>query len=89
MQLFIIGLSLISLLAWKPKTGYIFAGLCVLVSFIITSYNVFVHQVTGTLITANPNLVKIGEYFDYVHMSTPTYAPGKLNLLIVTLVLFQ
>ena len=83
MQLFIMGLIVVQILAWKPKAGYVICVLLTLASFIFTSYQIIVHQVTATILTKNPIPIKVNEYMTYVHMATVTYIPSKFILLLL------
>lgn len=89
LQLFILGLIVIYVFTLSPKAGYTLSCLCIITSWVYTAINVIKNESTGILFRANPIPIKISEYFDHVHMATPTYIPGDLiHLIFVTFLQF-
>lgn len=76
MHLFILGLIVIYILAWRPKVALIICTILSLTAYGRVGYNVIVHETIGVLFRPDPIPIKLSEYFDYVHMATAIYIPG-------------
>ena len=78
MQLFILGLFVISILVKSQKQGIAVAITLSFIAYIKVVYNGFVYESTMTLYTPQLIPIKILEYLDYIHMTTPAYIPSYL-----------
>jgi hypothetical protein len=76
LQLFILGLIVLSLLVKSQASGMALAFLLSSIACIKVIYNGFVHESTMTLYTPKLIPIKIVEYLDYIHMTTPIYVPS-------------
>ena len=87
LQLFLLGLFVISILVKSHGSGMAVAFTLSCVACIKVVYNGFIYESTLSLYTPKLIPIKILEYLDYIHMTTPVYIPsyfmGMMNGLLI------
>ena len=76
MQLFVLGLLVLSVMVKSQASGLALAFLFSCIGCIRVIYNAFIYESTMTLLTPKLIPIKIVEYLDYIHMTTPIYIPS-------------
>jgi len=75
MQLFVIGLVVISILVRNQRSGLTLMGLLSIIAFSRVAYVASVKETYATIYRPWPDTSKILDYMDFIHTTTPTYIP--------------
>ncbi|KAI1303711.1 Nose resistant to fluoxetine protein 6 [Halotydeus destructor] len=75
-QLFFLGLIATYITVRSVKAGLTFSVTMMIYGWLHTAYNAYTYETTATLYVPDPIPMKVVQYLNYVHMSTPVYMPA-------------
>ena len=89
MQLFLIGLIVMTVMTRSQMKGILLCGIITLLSISRVAYVAFKTEIYGTLYRPWPDTTKILEYVDMIHMPVAVYVPGYIVGLLNGLALHK
>ncbi|KAI1303721.1 hypothetical protein HDE_02213 [Halotydeus destructor] len=82
-QLFFLGLIATYITVRSVKAGLTFSVTMIIYGWLHTAYNAHTYETTATMYVPDPIPMKVVQYLNYVHMSTPVYMPAYFIGFIV------